>query len=135
MALLCFPVSYSPGCVVGWLGLLGSNPLQTSLVGLVPLDACTLWPEACGEDGWRTAPRFFTGADVRVVVVEGAVDMLVFTIGMLGVSLLAATVTCTRLARATGPAQLSVWTLFTTLLLLLGCSELWSRTLAIVATP
>ena len=134
VGLACFPVYYLPGCVVGWFGLLYANTLHVGLTAMVPHDACAIFPEACGEEGWRSAPRFFGGADLRLLVFDAAVDLLTFTIGMSAACLLATILTSSRLARAMAPPALSLWTLLVTLLLVLGCIEFWTRSLSLLAS-
>jgi len=134
VALLCFPVFYLPGCVVGWFGALSANPLRCALTDAIPNDPCALFPEACGEDGWRSAPLFLGGSDLRLLVFDAAVDLLAFTIGMSGACLLVAILTSARIARTMAPPTLSLWTLLVSLLLMLASIEFWTRGLALVVS-
>jgi hypothetical protein len=45
----------------------------------MPYRESDYFPSALGDDGFPAAPRFFGGADTRLVLLEAGVDLLVYT--------------------------------------------------------
>ena len=133
VALLCLPVDLPRGCFGGVLGPLGSNPLRNHLSLLVPHDACAFFPEACGDDGYLSAPVFVAGTDLRLLLVDAGVDLMVFSIAMSAVLSIAVGWTLYGAVRGRRPSQFLHWTLFTTILVCTAAS-FWARALLSLAT-
>lgn len=133
VSLLCIPVDMPRGCFGGVLGSLRSNPLRNYLAYLVPYDLCVSFPEACGDDAYLSAPSFVAATDLRLLLVEAGIDLMVFAIAMSGVCLLAATWTLLCVARARLASQLQAWTLFLSILLGFSSSVVWARILLLFA--
>lgn len=132
--VLCFPVHVPRGCFGGVLGPLGSNPLHNHLSYLVPHDACVFFPEACGDDGYLSAPVFVAGTDLRFVLVEAGVDLTVSAIALLAVLAASAAWTLFGAVQGRRASQPLLWTLFTTLLSVAVLGVLWTRILLHLAT-
>jgi hypothetical protein len=135
VSLLCVPVDLPRGCFGGVLGSLRSNPLRNYLAYLLPHDTCALFPQVCADDGYLSAPSFVAGTDLRHLLVDAGVDLMVFAIAMSGVCLLAASWTLICLARARRVSLVPAWTLFTTTLLGFSSSVLWARILVASSRP
>jgi hypothetical protein len=134
IGLLCLPVDLPRGCFGGVLGQLGSNPLRNHLSYLVPHDPCAFFPEACGDDGYLSAPLFLAGTDLRFLLVEAGVDLMVFAIAMSAVVSAAAGWTLVGAVQGRRASQPLLWTLFTTVLLVFAGEAFWTRVLLILAT-
>ena len=134
VALLCLPVDLPRGCFGGVLGPLGSNPLRNQLSLLVPHDACAFFPEACGDDGYLSAPVFVAGTDLRLLLVDAGVALMVFAIAMSAIVSVAAGWTLLGAVQGRRASQSLHWTLFTNVLLVFAGSAFWARLLLSLAT-
>jgi hypothetical protein len=134
VALLCLPVDLPRGCFGGVLRPVGSNPLRNQLSLLVPHDACAFFPEACGDDGYLSAPAFLAGTDLRLLLVDAGVDLMVVAIAMSAIVSVAAgwTLFGAMWGRRASPSL--HWTLFTTVLLVFAGGAFWARLLLRLAT-
>jgi len=134
VGLLCLPVDLPRGCFGGVLGPLGSNPLRNHLSYLVPHDPCAFFPEACGDNGYLSAPVLVAGTDLRLLLVEAGVDLMVFAIAMCAVVSVAAGWTLVGAVHGRRASQPLLWTLFTTVFLVFTGGVFWARILLSLAT-
>ena len=134
VGLLCLPVDLPRGCFGGVLGPLGSNPLRNQLSYLVPHDACAFFPKACGDTGYLSAPVFVAGTDLRLLLVEAGVDLMVFAIAMCAVVSVVTGWTLLGAVQGRRASQPLLWTLFTTVLVVFTGGVCWARILLRLAT-
>jgi hypothetical protein len=82
----------------------------------------------------RPAVDAYAGTDLRFLLVEAGVDLMVFAIAMSAVVSAAAGWTLLGAAQGRRASQPLLWTLFTTVLLVFAAEAFWTRVLLILAT-